>query len=42
MDEPKAFLLVAAVALRLWRAFGPRPWLVEGLLGLVGVASASP
>ena len=40
MDEIKAFVLVAAVAIRL--AHGPRAerWLVEGLLGLVAVASA--
>jgi phosphatidylglycerophosphate synthase len=40
MDEIKAFLLVAAVAIRLWRAAHAAHWLVEGLLGLVAVATA--
>jgi len=40
MDEIKAFVLVAAVALRLWRGTRADAWLVEGLLGLVAVATA--
>ncbi|HEY4186091.1 MAG TPA: CDP-alcohol phosphatidyltransferase family protein [Polyangia bacterium] len=40
MDELKAFLLVAAVGVRLWRADGEARWLLEGLLALVAVASA--
>jgi phosphatidylglycerophosphate synthase len=40
MDEIKAFLLVAAVAIRLWRGTRADLWLVEGLLGLVAVATA--
>jgi phosphatidylglycerophosphate synthase len=42
MDELKAFLLVAAVTLRLWRAGPPGDarWLLEGLAALVAVASA--
>jgi phosphatidylglycerophosphate synthase len=40
MDEIKAFLLVAAVAIRLWRGSHAALWLVEGLLGLVAVATA--
>jgi phosphatidylglycerophosphate synthase len=43
MDELKAFVLVAAVAVRLWRSAHPPygdAWLVEGLLGLVAVATA--
>jgi len=43
MDELKAFLLVAAVAVRLWRgdpADVRDRWLLEGLLALVAVASA--
>jgi phosphatidylglycerophosphate synthase len=40
MDELKAFMLVAAVGIRLWRASGSDLWLLEGLLGLVIVASA--
>jgi phosphatidylglycerophosphate synthase len=40
MDEIKAFLLVAAVAVRLWRGAHAAAWLVEGLLGLVAVATA--
>jgi len=40
MDELKAFVLVAAVALRLWRlAHDPR-WLIEGLATLGVVAGA--
>jgi phosphatidylglycerophosphate synthase len=40
MDEIKAFLLVAAAGIRLWRSDGHEFWLVESLLGLVLVASA--
>jgi phosphatidylglycerophosphate synthase len=40
MDEIKAFVLVAAVAIRLWRGAHDDLWLVEGLLGLVAVATA--
>jgi phosphatidylglycerophosphate synthase len=40
MDEIKAFVLVAAVAIRLWRGSNETAWLVEGLLGLVAVATA--
>jgi hypothetical protein len=40
MDELKAFLLVAASAVRLWREQGAPFWLLEGLGGLVAVASA--
>jgi phosphatidylglycerophosphate synthase len=40
MDEIKAFVLVAAVAIRLWRGDQNALWLVEGLLGLVAVAAA--
>jgi phosphatidylglycerophosphate synthase len=40
MDEIKAFVLVAAVAIRLWRGSGGDRWLLEGLLGLVAVATA--
>jgi hypothetical protein len=40
MDEIKAFVLVAAVAIRLWRGTGGDRWLLEGLLGLVAVATA--
>jgi phosphatidylglycerophosphate synthase len=40
MDELKAFLLVAAVGVRLWRADGQVRWLLEGLAALVAVASA--
>jgi phosphatidylglycerophosphate synthase len=40
MDELKAFVLVAAVAVRLWRGTHHDAWLVEGLLGLVAVATA--
>ena len=41
IDELKAFLLVAAVSLRCARFDGSGyPWLLEGLLGLVAVASA--
>jgi phosphatidylglycerophosphate synthase len=40
MDELKAFLLVAACGVRLWRADGHELWLVEALLGLVVVATA--
>jgi phosphatidylglycerophosphate synthase len=40
MDELKAFLLVAAVGVRLWRSDGQPSWLLEGLIALVAVASA--
>jgi len=40
MDELKAFMLIAAVGIRLWLASGQERWLLEGLLGLVIVASA--
>ena len=40
MDELKAFLLIAAVGVRLWLATARPWWLVEALLGLVIVASA--
>jgi len=40
MDELKAFLLVAAVGVRLWRADRQATWLLEALLALVAVASA--
>jgi phosphatidylglycerophosphate synthase len=40
MDELKAFLLVAACGLRLWRTDQHELWLVEALLGLLAVASA--
>ena len=40
MDELKAFLLMAAVGIRLWLASARPWWLVESLLGLVIVASA--
>lgn len=40
MDELKAFLLVAATGVRLWRADGRTEWLLEALVGLVAVASA--
>jgi phosphatidylglycerophosphate synthase len=40
MDELKAFLLVAACGVRLWRADEDARWLVEALAGLVAVASA--
>ena len=40
MDELKAFLLVAACGIRLWRADGHELWLAEALLGLMLVASA--
>jgi len=40
MDELKAFLLVGAVAVRLWRTDQRVDWLVEGLVALVAVASA--
>jgi phosphatidylglycerophosphate synthase len=40
MDELKAFLLVAATGIRLWRADGHELWLVEALLGLAAVACA--
>lgn len=40
MDELKAFLLVAVVGIRLWRADGSALWLLESLVGLVAVASA--
>jgi len=40
MDELKAFLLVAACGIRLWRTDNHELWLVEALLGLAVVASA--
>jgi phosphatidylglycerophosphate synthase len=40
MDELKAFLLIAAVGIRLWLASARPWWLIEALLGLVIVASA--
>jgi len=40
MDELKAFLLVAATGVRLWREDGRALWLVEAVVGLVVVASA--
>jgi phosphatidylglycerophosphate synthase len=40
MDEIKAFVLVAAVAIRLWLGALDARWLLEGLLGLVAVATA--
>jgi hypothetical protein len=40
MDELKAFLLVAACGIRLWRADGHELWLLEALLGLAVVAIA--
>lgn len=40
MDELKAFLLVAGAGVRLWRELGTPFWLLEGLGGLVAVASA--
>ena len=40
MDELKAFLLVAATGIRLWRADGHELWLAESLLGLTVVAGA--
>jgi hypothetical protein len=40
MDEIKAFLLVAAVGIRLWLAEAHEFWLVESLLGLAAVAIA--
>lgn len=40
MDELKAFLLVAAVGVRLWRGDGRACWLLEGLAALVAVACA--
>ncbi len=40
MDELKAFVLVAATGVRLWRADGRSAWLVEALAGLCAVASA--
>jgi len=40
MDELKAFLLVAATGVRLWRLGHDARWLLEGLLALVAVATA--
>jgi phosphatidylglycerophosphate synthase len=40
MDELKAFLLVAACGIRLWRMDNHELWLIEALLGLAVVASA--
>jgi phosphatidylglycerophosphate synthase len=39
MDELKAFLLVAAVGIRLWQAGNEPLWLLEAVLGLCAVAS---
>lgn len=40
MDELKAFVLVAAVAIRLWQPTHDPRWLLEGLGGLAALASA--
>jgi phosphatidylglycerophosphate synthase len=40
MDELKAFALVAAIAVRLWRPAQDARWLIEGLAGLGIVAGA--
>jgi hypothetical protein len=40
MDELKAFLLVAAAGVRLWWEKNQDFWMLEGLVGLVVVASA--
>jgi hypothetical protein len=40
MDELKAFLLVGAVAVRLWRPEENARWLLEGLGALIAVAAA--
>jgi hypothetical protein len=40
MDELKAFLLVAASGVRLWRELGAPFWLLEAIGGTVAVASA--
>jgi phosphatidylglycerophosphate synthase len=40
MDELKAFLLIAAVGIRLWLVASEARWLIESLGGLVIVASA--
>lgn len=40
MDELKAFLLVTAIAVRLFRESGQVTWLLEGLVTLLAVASA--
>jgi phosphatidylglycerophosphate synthase len=40
MDELKAFLLVAAVGVRLWRGDAKVLWLLEALAALLAVASA--
>lgn len=40
MDELKAFLLVATAGTRLWREQSNALWLVEGVYGVVAVASA--
>jgi hypothetical protein len=40
MDELKAFLLVGAVAVRLWRPEGAARWLLEGIGALIAVATA--
>ncbi|MCC6217223.1 MAG: CDP-alcohol phosphatidyltransferase family protein [Polyangiaceae bacterium] len=39
MDEIKAFVLLAAVAVRLWLERGDERWLLAGLAGLVCLAS---
>src|SRR3954471_3767704 len=40
MDEIKAFVLVAAIAIRLWRPAQDPRWLLEGIAGLAVVACA--
>src|SRR5262245_22687184 len=40
MDELKAFVLIAAIAIRLWLPAHEQHWLLEGIAGLVIVASA--
>src|SRR5262245_14369754 len=40
MDELKAFVLVAAVGIRLWQPQHDFRWLIEALIGLVVVAAA--
>jgi hypothetical protein len=41
MDELKAFMLVATMGVRLWREHEDTFWLLEGLVGVVLVASAN-
>ncbi len=40
MDELKAFVLIAAIAIRLWLPAHDQRWLLEGIAGLVIVAGA--